>query len=180
MDQMMIGLFDSNPHAFNNNINVLYEGAILRIPGEHELDRHTPALAAAEVARHADRWQPAGPGPLSVANSSPTRQYGPVESGETLSAIASRLLHDGVTINQMMIALYQSNPEAFSDNINVLYEGAILRIPDETELRRQTPATATAEVIRQTKAWETGFEQNALLAPPETNIMASVDVPTGK
>ena len=178
MDQMMMELFDSNPHAFNDNINMLYEGAVLRIPGEYELDRHTPAMAAAEVARHADRWQPYVLQPSSVADSSPPRQDGPVESGETLSAIASRVLHDGVTINQMMIALYQSNPEAFSDNINVLYEGAVLRIPDETELRRQTPETATAEVVRQTDAWEAGLEQNARLAPPETHIMASVDVPT--
>ena len=178
VDQMMMGLFDSNPHAFNNNINVLYEGAVLHLPGAQELDRHTPAIAAAEVARHADRWQTASPRPLSVAESSPPRQYGPVESGETLSEIASHVLHDGVTINQMMIALYQSNPEAFSDNINVLYEGAVLRIPDETELRRQTPETATAEVVRQTDAWEAGLEQNARLAPPETHIMASVDVPT--
>ena len=178
LDQMMIGLFDSNPHAFNNNINVLYEGTVLRIPGQHELDRHTPAMAAAEVARHADRWQPPGLRPISVADSSPPRQYGPVESGETLSAIASRVLHDGVTINQMMIALYRSNPEAFSNNINVLYEGAVLRIPDETELRRQTPEMATAEVVRQTNAWEAGLEQNARSTPPEANIMASVDVPT--
>ena len=177
MDQMMMGLFDSNPHAFNDNINVLYEGAVLRIPGEHALDHLTPAMAAAEVASHAERWQTTSQQPLSVAETSPPRQYGPVESGETLSAIASRVLHDGVTLDQMMIALFQSNPDAFSNNINVLYEGAVLRIPDETELRRQTPETATAEVVRQTKAWETGFEQNALLASPENNIMASADVP---
>ncbi len=176
MNQMMMGLFDSNPHAFNENINVMYEGAVLRIPGERELGRHTPAMAAAEVARHAERWQTTGNTTLSVAQSSSPRQYGPVEAGETLSAIASRVLHDGVTIDQMMIALYQSNPQAFSDNINLLYAGVVLRIPDETELRRQSPETATAEVARQIKAWESDSEQNAPLAPPETNIMASVDV----
>ena len=178
LDQMMMGLFDSNPHAFNDNINILYEGAVLRIPGGHELDRHTPAMAAAEVVRHAERWRSTGERPVSVAQSSPPRQYGPVESGETLSAIASRLVPDGVTIDQTMIALYESNPEAFGDNINVLYAGAVLRIPHETELLRQSPEKATAEVVRQSEAWESDLERDEVLAPPDTNIMAAVDVLT--
>ena len=178
VDQMMMGLFDSNPHAFNDNINILYEGAVLRIPGEHELERHTPAVAAAEVVRHAERWRTTGQRPVSVAQSSPPRQYGPVESGETLSAIASRVVPDGVTIDQTMIALWESNPDAFGDNINVLYAGAVLRIPHETELLRQSPEKATAEVVRQTEAWESDLDLDELLAPPDINIMAAVDVLT--
>jgi pilus assembly protein FimV len=76
-------------------------------------------------------------------------------------------------MNQMMIALFQANPEAFSNNINELRQGAILRIPDENELRRQTPEMATAEVVRQTKAWQTGDEQFALLTLAHNSVMAS-------
>ena len=52
--------------------------------------------------------------------------YGPVQRAETLWAIADRLRPDGVSINQMMIAIYQQNPEAFGGNINVLRVGATL------------------------------------------------------
>ena len=76
-----------------------------------------------------------------------------------------------------MIALFQSNPHAFGNNINVLRKGAVLRIPDEHDLRRQTPETATAEVARQTKEWQTGFEQHAPVALAHANIMASSDEP---
>ena len=175
MDQMMIALYQSNPQAFSSNINLLHEGAVLRIPSENELHRKTPALAAAEVARHTNSWQPASHRPVRIADSSRTRQYGPVESGETLSAIASRVLHEGVTMDQMMIALYQSNPQAFSGNINLLHEGAVLRIPGENEPGRRSPETATAEVVRQTKAWQAGFEQHALSLSDNANIMASSD-----
>jgi len=69
-------------------------------------------------------------------------------------------------MNQMMIALFRANPHAFSGNINVLYEGAVLRIPDGDELRSQPPGTATAEVVRQTDAWQTGSRQQARLTMP--------------
>ncbi len=176
LDQMMMALYESNPEAFSGNINVLHEGAMLRIPGANDLRHQTPVMAAAQVARHAAQWQPAGQKPLQVAET-PARQYGPVESGETLSAIAARVLHDGATMNQMMVALYESNRHAFGGNINVLHEGAMLLIPAEHAPGQLTPETATAEVVRQTKVWQTGRQQYTLPDLPDPNIMASVDVP---
>ena len=45
--------------------------------------------------------------------------YGPVRSNETLWGISERLRADsGVSLNQMMVALYRANPEAFAGNIN--------------------------------------------------------------
>lgn len=177
VNQMMIALFQANMQAFDDNINVLYEGATLRIPNENELHHHTPETATAEVMHHTNRWQVAYQQRTSVADRSNDAQYGPVESGETLSGIAASVLHDGVTMNQMMIALYQSNPHAFRNNINVLRQGATLRMPDENDLRRESPETATAEVARHTKAWQTGFEQHALVTSAHANIMASSDEP---
>jgi FimV-like protein len=176
LDQMMMALYESNPEAFSGNINVLHEGAVLRIPGSNDLRHQTPVMAAAEVARHAAQWQPTGQKPLQVAETS-ARQYGPVKSGETLSAIASRVLHDGATMNQMMMALYESNRHAFSGNINVLHEGAVLLIAAELTPGELSPETATAEVVRQTKVWQTGRQPYTLPDLPDPNIMASADVP---
>ena len=164
MNQMMLGLFQANPQAFSGNINVLHEGALLRIPDGNELHDQPPEIATAEVARHQTDWLDTG---RELDGPAPDQgRYGPVNSGETLSGIAQHYRSDGVTMDQMMIALFRANPHAFSGNINVLHEGAVLRIPDGNELRSQPPGTATAEVVRQTDAWRTGSRQQARLTMP--------------
>ena len=37
-------------------------------------------------------------------------------------------------MNQTMLAIYEANPEAFANNINVLSAGASLRIPSADEV----------------------------------------------
>lgn len=174
-DQMMAALFHANEQAFDDNINVLFEGSVLRIPDVHELRRRTPDTATAEIARHADRWQPTPEPKIEIAKVFIEESYGPVESGETLSGIAANVLRDGVTLDQMIIALFEANTHAFSDNINVLFAGATLRIPDDNELYHRTPATATAEVLRQTKDWQDSHEQHVLLTLAHSNIIAAND-----
>lgn len=164
MNQMMLALFQANPQAFSGNINVLHEGAVLRIPGGNELHDQPPEIATAEVARQQTDWRDSGQQQDGLAPDQ--GRYGPVNSGETLSGIAQHYRSDGVTMNQLMMALFRANPHAFSGNINVLYEGAVLRIPDGNELRSQPPGTATAEVVRQTDAWRTGSRQQARLTMP--------------
>lgn len=177
VEQMMMALFQSNPQAFSNNINQLYAGATLSIPSGLEAASQEPAVAAAAVARHLDAWQNDARFEATVAAATPAQEYGPVESGETLSDIAADALQDGVTLDQMMIALYEANPQAFSNNINILYEGAVLRMPSNIELRRQAPEVATGEVVRQTNTWQTGVRQHAMSAPLQPSIMAAADIP---
>ena len=83
---------------------------------------------------------------LSLAGST----YGPVTQGQTLWGLAQELrANSSVDINQMMLALYRTNPSAFIDNINRLKEGAILRIPDSDEIGAMTRSEAFAEAKRQ-------------------------------
>lgn len=80
--------------------------------------------------------------------------YGPVRPNETLWRISERLSADrSVSINQMMVALYRANPEAFAGNINRLRRGAILRVPRGNELDGIGSSEATAEVKRQNQEW---------------------------
>jgi pilus assembly protein FimV len=54
-----------------------------------------------------------------------------VRKGDTLGAIARQHAPAGVTHNQMLIALFRNNPDAFiRDNINLVRAGQILNIPD--------------------------------------------------
>ena len=96
-----------------------------------------------------------------------------MQRAETLWAIADRLRPDGVTINQMMIAIYQSNPAAFGGNINVLRAGATLRLPETADFDTLATTVANAEVRRQTDEWENRAPQSGqlrLLPPAETEV----------
>ncbi|MEQ1800560.1 MAG: FimV/HubP family polar landmark protein [Gammaproteobacteria bacterium] len=80
--------------------------------------------------------------------------YGPVRSNETLWGISERLRADSsVSLNQMMVAIYRANPEAFAGNINRLRRGAILRVPAGSEVAVISGREAASEVQRQDEAW---------------------------
>ena len=85
-----------------------------------------------------------------------TGTYGPVRRGETLSEIAESHRVSDITLNQLMIALFEANPTAFDNNINRLREGATLRIPGEDAFRRLAAKNATVEVERHMNVWRPG------------------------
>ena len=94
--------------------------------------------------------------------------YGPVRSNETLWAISERLrANSDVSLNQMMVALYRANPEAFAGNINRLRRGAILRVPGGSDLAGVSSRDAAAEVRRQDGEW-----RGAASAAPALNSAA--------
>ncbi|MCE7521766.1 FimV/HubP family polar landmark protein [Alloalcanivorax xenomutans] len=78
-----------------------------------------------------------------------------VRSSDTLWRIAAEHRPGGgVSVQQMMMAIQEMNPEAFIDgNINLVREGAVLRLPSE----RQAAAIASSEAMRrvadQTSEW---------------------------
>jgi pilus assembly protein FimV len=77
-----------------------------------------------------------------------------VAQGDTLTKIA-RSLHASSRgdIDQAMIAMYRSNPEAFGGNINILRRGAVLRVPGADEIAALNQSEAMSEVHRQMDAW---------------------------
>ncbi len=125
----------------------------------------SPAAAAAASARPAPSSS-RPPAPVSRAASaarvpasragadSGTDSYGPVAPNETLWRIAQRVRPGAdVDINQMMLAIYRANPQAFAGNINRLQAGAILRVPNAEQVRNISRAEALAEVRRQNEIW---------------------------
>ena len=76
-----------------------------------------------------------------------TGSYGPVQANETLWGIAGKLrANTGVTMDQMMLALYEGNPGAFEGGINRLLKGSRLAVPSDTQIRSVDTATAKARV----------------------------------
>jgi len=107
--------------------------------------------------------QPAAITPPRPAAVETPGAYGPVQRGETLWGVAERFRPADVTMNQMMVAMYQANPEAFNGNMNVLLQGVSLQIPEISEVRQLTAGEATQEAIRQTAEWEGAPVQQARL-----------------
>lgn len=94
--------------------------------------------------------------------------YGPIQRNETLWGIAQRLRPDeSVTINQMMIALFRANPEAFQGNINRLKAGYILRVPEYGEITAIGRSEAFQDVKRQNEEWRYGTRPVEPVAQPE-------------
>ncbi len=156
LNQVMIALYEANPRAFDGNINRLRAGAELRIPETREMRPYSPETALAEVLRQTEDWlagqdRPRVAGPMVSAVPEPAEQdakaeaseYGPVRFGETLSEIAVEISADGVSMHRMMSALFEANPHAFGDNIDLLREGAVLRVPDFDEINRIETLTAS-------------------------------------
>ena len=81
------------------------------------------------------------------------RKYGPVKRGETLARIAANVKPDGVTLEQTLVGLYKSNPDAFVGNMNRLKSGQILRVPEREKLAEVVPQDALKEVRVQAANW---------------------------
>ncbi|HET6602900.1 MAG TPA: FimV/HubP family polar landmark protein, partial [Xanthomonadaceae bacterium] len=123
---------------------------------------------------------PAPPAPAPTPTpTAPVGEYGPVASGETLWSIAQRTRPDaGISVNQMMIALQQANPEAFiGENINRLKRGAVLRIPDSTELAALSASQAAVLVREQMDAWRGESRPQPQPAEPEPEAVAAQPAP---
>jgi pilus assembly protein FimV len=93
--------------------------------------------------------------------------------GDTLWEVAERYRPSGITVNQMMIALYEANPEAFSGNINRLRAGSILRIPSAEDMRAVSGSAADSAVREHMNSWKPGsgmvgprIEPSLRLVPP--------------
>ena len=78
-----------------------------------------------------------------------------VKRGETLGEIARANLRPGVDLNQMMIAIYRANPDAFlRENINLVRAGSILSIPSAEDLSGVEAAEATRLVQSHRAEWD--------------------------
>lgn len=102
----------------------------------------------------------APPRPVKSASTSQvkadqTAEY-KVHSGDTLAKIAGQVKSRGVSLDQMLVALYQANPDAFSGkNMNRLKAGQILSVPSEETARTVNASEARSMVVAQAADFNT-------------------------
>jgi pilus assembly protein FimV len=90
------------------------------------------------------------------------KEYGPIQRGETLGKIAKEVMPEGVTLEQMLVALYRNNSDAFiNKNLNLVRTGKILRVPDREEVAAITRGEATKEYRTHVADWNSYRERVA-------------------
>lgn len=150
------------------------------------------AQAAADSGAPAPAPAPAPARPEAAAVS-PGQALPPVRRGQTLSGIARSLAaQTGRSLDQAMIALLRANPEAFiRGNINLLREGAVLRVPGEAEWNAVDAREATALVREHIAQWRemrravpqpveaSGVGAQAATAPKQVDARLEIVPPMG-
>src|SRR5690606_34791362 len=120
-----------------------------------------PAETPASAPAPSPQAQPAVPATALAAPRpvpAPTQvdgQLAPVQRGQVLSRIAGELAREnGHSLDQTMLALLRANPDAFiRGNVNLLRQGAVLRVPGQDELAQVSAAEARAIVREHTAQW---------------------------
>ena len=97
---------------------------------------------------------PSTPKPIATPKPTPSGDTHLVRQGETLRKIAVETKPEGVSLEQMLVGLYKSNPDAFiGNNINRLKSGAILSIPDKSSVEAVSQSDARQVYVAQANDW---------------------------
>lgn len=104
-------------------------------------------------------------------------EYGPTQADDTLWSIATELANErGVSPKQMMQALYQANPEAFTKNdMDMLKAGVTLKIP-ALEGAQKPAANAHTETKPSRKPAVAAGKGLELIAPVESQIAENAQI----
>lgn len=145
--------------------------------------RSADAWADAELTTLVELFTPDGPRfiPVSVKIPPPqnnarseTQVILDVPNGATLWRLASRVQPEDLTIEQVMMALYDTNPEAFEfDNINALERGAQLRVPPVSVMGLESARDAKTRFDVHMAAPTTNFPRLAA----RLNVLATASAP---
>jgi pilus assembly protein FimV len=135
----------------------------------------TPPQQATPVPTQAPAERTQEPVASSTAAGTPIAGEYNVERNDTLWRIASRVSPGAPRreVNRTMIALFRANPAAFNGNINRLRSGAVLRIPELSDIEAISTSEATAEVRRQAAEWS-GAQPSSQVAREEANRLRLV------
>src|SRR5438552_151642 len=122
-----------------------------------------PARAGATQPQRAASAAPAAPETAAPKQSGDRYT---VKRGDTLSKIANENLPSTATLDQMLVALFRSNTDAFDGkNMNRLRTGAIITIPGADDIRTTAAPEATTMVRVQASDWRTYRDSVAAMAP---------------
>ncbi|MDP3707097.1 MAG: FimV/HubP family polar landmark protein [Polaromonas sp.] len=134
-----------------------------------------PAARQAPVAKAPAPQQARPAEKTSAANQQLT-----VKAGDTAGRIAAQTRPASVSLDQMLVALLRSNPDAFIDgNINRIKAGAVLDVPSTEAARATSPSEATQTIVAQSKDFN-AFRRKLAQSAPSTQITSADRQDAGK
>ncbi len=135
--------------------------------------------SSGQVYREPQRTSPPPRRTYSATPPSFGAAYGPIRRNETLWGIAERLRTDkSVTMNQMMVAIYRANQDAFLGNINLMKEGSTLRIPTRAAIEAVAQPDAFATAVAHNRAWRSGTPARVATAGAAPSTVSSAPEPS--
>jgi pilus assembly protein FimV len=162
-------------------------------PAPSAMPAEKPAQPPAPAAPVQERPLEAAPAPAPSVTPAPAPAPKPaaaapeskpatreVNKGDTLGEIARENLTRGITYNQMLIALYRANRDAFiRDNINLVRAGRILDIPDHDTVAAIDPEDAR-RLVRSQMADFAAYRRKLAAAAPATGTAAGERAVSGR
>ncbi len=146
--------------------------------GSSRTQTTAPEPAPARIVPKAAPLPPkAAPQTQSVA---PSDKQWLVKEGDTASKIANRNKPSGVSLDQMLVALLRTNPDAFSrENINRLRSGVVVDIPTQEEALATPSQEATQIVMAHSKDFNE-FRRSLAASAPKADVAPSDRKTSGK
>ena len=142
-----------------------------------EMSRPVPAAAgnapSAAAARAESPARPAAPPtakntPASLATSG-DRQV-TVKPGDTAGKLAVQSKPEGISLDQMLLAMQRGNPNAFiGGNVNRIKAGAVVNLPDAEAARLANPTEASQIIVAQSKDFN-AFRQKLARSVPTAQV----------
>lgn len=134
-----------------------------------QVDPVTPARTGTPPARTPAPAPTAGAAPSAPAGERSAEGTYQVRRGDTLSKIAAQYKPETVTLEQMLVAMFRSNQDAFDNgNMNRLRSGTILTIPNAVEASTTQSSEATRQVRMQAADWR-GYRDRVAATVPSAD-----------
>jgi pilus assembly protein FimV len=132
-----------------------------------------PAAVAAAPSPASPSSRPAA-APRAAAGAATPRVAGAgnvdeykVRQGDTLYRVAQKTQREGVSLDQMLVALFRANPEAFvAENMNRLKAGSDLSVPS-ADTAKETSAADAKQVIQAQSADFNAYRERLAAGVPE-------------
>ena len=120
-----------------------------------EYQRYVDAF---DIERARRQWlvlkESTSPSVEEIPEQSISESYGPVKPGEYLSSIASQIPVIDITLDQLLVHLFNTNPQAFfNDNMNALSVGAVLVIQPLEQAKVVSAREASEIVDEHYRSW---------------------------
>lgn len=145
---------------------------------------NSSSLHANEAATHSNDTAPTITAAAATVETSSTEEpanspqkYGPTTPGETLAHVVQQVLTDATISNeQMMWALYTTNPKAFEKGkLSKLRVGIYLTVPSPEQVRRVDPKVAHREIESRTAVVRPTAKPKSQAATPSKSKTSDID-----